>query len=109
MSYFPSLLTTYSKYNFSVLLKIRHLISSAFYRRRLHVLIIRSTSCCCRRGILFPSSFGGKSPVVGERQLDCPSNIIGASGSELLFRAAAAEILAVDSSATSFSKLDQTI
>jgi len=71
-------------------------------------------------GFMFPPAaggVGGKSPVVGERRLDCPSNILGASNSsrtfcesELLFRAAAAaKILAVDSLARSVTKLDATI
>jgi len=35
-------------------------------------------------GFMFPSTaggVGGKSPVDGERRLDCPSNILGASNS----------------------------
>ena len=61
---------------------------------------------------------GGKSPIVGERRLDCPSNILRASNSsttfcesELPFRAAAAatKIHAVDSLAMPITKLDATI
>jgi len=71
-------------------------------------------------GFMFPSAaggVGGKSPVVGERRLDCPSNILQASNSsttfcefELPFRATAvAKILAVDSLAISVTELDATI